>query len=86
MGGGGRALVKGNQGATRGKEKSFDLGRNRTHDLQIRSTITVPTELRCRTEKVGGDLGGLSLSVAFSVCSSVGTKQYGSCYWNTFFS
>ena len=48
---------KGNQGATRGKEKSFDLGGNRTHDLQIRSTVTVPTELRGRTEKVWGGGG-----------------------------
>ena len=37
---------KGNQGTTRGKEKSFDLGGNRTHDLRIRSTVTLPTELR----------------------------------------
>ena len=36
---------KGNQGTTRGKEKnSFDLGGNRTHDLHIRSTVTLPTE------------------------------------------
>ena len=49
---------KGNQGTTRGKEKSFDLGGNRTHDLRIRSTVTLPTELRGRTEKVGDDLGG----------------------------
>ena len=48
---------KGNQGATRGKEKIFDLGGNRTHDLRIRSTDTLPTELRDRTEKVGDDLG-----------------------------
>ena len=34
---------KGNQGTTRGKEKkSFDLGGNRTHDLRIRSTVTLP--------------------------------------------
>ena len=51
---------KGNQGTTRGKEKSFDLGGNRTHDLRIRSTVTLPTELRGRTEKVGDDLGGES--------------------------
>ena len=44
---------KGNQVATRGKEKIFDLGGNRTHDLRIRSTVTLPTELRGRTEKVG---------------------------------
>ena len=47
---------KGNQGTTRGKEKnSFDLGGNRIHDLRIRSTVTLPTELRGRTEKVAGD-------------------------------
>ena len=46
---------KGNQGTTRGKEISFDLSGNRTHDLRIRSTVTTPTELRGRTEKVGDD-------------------------------
>ena len=48
---------KGNQGTTRGKEskKSFDLGGNRTPDLWIRSTVTLPTELRGRREKVGDD-------------------------------
>ena len=52
---------KGNQGTTRGEEKiSFDHGGNRTHDLQIRSTVTLPTELRGRTEKVEDDLGGES--------------------------
>ena len=51
---------KGNQGATRGKEKSFDLGGNRTHDLRIRSTVTLPTALRGRTEKVGDEYGGES--------------------------
>ena len=46
-----------NQGTTRGKEKKnyFDLGGNRTHGLRIRSTVTLPTELRGRTEKVGDD-------------------------------
>ena len=43
---------KGNQGTTRGKE---NLGGNRTHDLRIRSTVSLPTELRGRTEKVGDD-------------------------------
>ena len=43
---------KGNQGTTRGKEKYFDLSGNRTHDLRIRSTVTLPTGLRGRTEKV----------------------------------
>ena len=33
---------KGNQGTSPGKEKNhFDLGGNRTHDLRIRSTVTV---------------------------------------------
>ena len=48
---------KGNQGTTRGKEKNyFYLGGNRTHDLRIRSTVTLPTELRGRTEKSRGRL------------------------------
>ena len=42
------------------KKKSFDLGGNRTHDLRIRSSVTLPTELRGRTERVGDDLGGES--------------------------
>ena len=42
------------------KKKSFDLGGNRAHDIQIRSTFTLPIELRGRTEKVGDDLGGES--------------------------
>ena len=46
---------KGKQGTTRGKEKSFDLRGNRTHDLRIRSTVTLPTELQGRPEKVGDD-------------------------------
>ena len=52
---------KGNQGTTRGKEKNFDPGGNRTHDLRTRSAVTLPTELLGRTEKVGDDLGRLSL-------------------------
>ena len=52
---------KGNQGTTRGKGKNlFDLGGNRTHDLQMRSTVTLPTELRGWTEKVEDNLGGES--------------------------
>ena len=51
---------KGNQGTTRGKEKILDLGGNRTHDLWNRSTVTLPTELRGRTEEVGDDIGGES--------------------------
>ena len=50
---------KGNQGTTWGKEKIiFDLGGNQIHDVRIRSTITLLTELQGRTEKVGDDLGG----------------------------
>ena len=50
---------KGNQGTTRGKGKIlFDLGGNRTHDLRIRSIVTLPTELRGLTVKFGDDLGG----------------------------
>ena len=52
------ALVKGNREPHEAKKKSFDLGGNRTHDLWIRSTVTLPTELQGRTEKVGDDLGG----------------------------
>ena len=52
---------KGNQGTTRGKQKDyFDLGGNRTHNLRIRSTVTLPIKLRVRTEKIGDDLGGES--------------------------
>ena len=54
------ALVKGIQEPHKVKKKSFDLGGNQTHDLQIRSTVTLPTELRGRTEKVEDDLGGES--------------------------
>ena len=50
---------KGNKGTTR-RKNSFDLGGNRTHDLRTRSTVTLPTEVRGRTEKVGDDLGGES--------------------------
>ena len=51
---------KGKRGTTPDevKKKSFDLGGNRTHDLRIRSTVTLPTELRGRTKRVGDDLGG----------------------------
>ena len=51
---------KGNQGPHEVKKKYFDLGGNRTHDLWIRSTVTLPTELRGRTDKVGDDLDGES--------------------------
>ena len=53
---------KGNQGTMPHKVKRnyFDLGGNRTHDLRIRSTDTLLTELQGRTKKVGDDLGGES--------------------------
>ena len=51
---------KGNQRTTRGKKNSFDLGGNRPHDLRIRSTVALTTQLRGRTEKVEDDLGGES--------------------------
>ena len=46
---------KGNQGTTRGKEEIFfDLGGNQTHDLRIRSTVTLPT--LCSVGRVTVDL------------------------------
>ena len=45
--------VKGNGEPHEAKKNSFDLGGNRTHDLRIRSSVTLPTELQGRTEKVG---------------------------------
>ena len=40
---------------------NLSAGGNRTHDLRIKSTVTLPTELRGRTEPKGGDdLGGES--------------------------
>ena len=54
----GVTLVKGLREPHEVKKKSFDLGGNRTHDLRIRPTVTLPTELRSRTEKVGMILGG----------------------------
>ena len=48
---------KGKRGPHEAKKKSFDLGGNRTHDLRIRSTVTLLTELQGRTEKVADDLG-----------------------------
>ena len=52
------ALVKGIREPHEVKKKYFDLGGNRTHDLRISSTVTLPTEIRGRTEKVGDDLDG----------------------------
>ena len=54
------ALVKGIRKPHEVKKSSFDLGGNRTHDPRIRSTVTLPTELRGRTEKVGDDGDGES--------------------------
>ena len=48
-----KARVQGNREPHEAKKKSFDLGGNQTHDLRIRSTVTLPTELQGRTEKVG---------------------------------
>ena len=48
---------KGKQEPHEANKKSFDLGGNPTHDLRIRSSVTLPTELQGRTEKVGDDLG-----------------------------
>ena len=40
---------KGNQGTTRGIEKNyFHHSGNRTHDLRIRSTLTLPTDRESR--------------------------------------
>ena len=54
------ALVKGIRGPHQVKKKSLGRGGNRNHDLRIRSNVTLSTELRGRTEKVGDDLGGES--------------------------
>ena len=53
----GLALLKGIREPHEVNKNYFDLGGYRTHDLWIRSTITLPTELRGRT---GDDLGGES--------------------------
>ena len=42
----GVSTSKRKQGTTRGKEKSFDLGGNPTHDLRNRSTVTLPTSCK----------------------------------------
>ena len=56
----GVSLVKGIREPHEVKKKSFDLGGNRTHDLRIRSTVTLPTELRAARYSV--------CSVFFSDC------------------
>ena len=67
----------GNREPHEAKKKSFDLGGNRTHDLRIRSTVTLPTELRGRTEKVGDRcLPGIWLfSVGQQVIASVSYQE-----------
>ena len=54
------ALVKGIREPHEVKKNSFDLGGNRTHDLRIRSTVILPTELRGRTEKLSRQSNGRS--------------------------
>ena len=54
------ALVNGIREPHEATNKCFDLGGNQTHNLRIRSTVTLPTELQSRTEKVGDNLGGES--------------------------
>ena len=68
------ALVKGNREPHEAKKKSFDLGGNRTHYLRIRSTVTLPTELQGRTEKVGDDFRWCCNLVPMRINSEV-TKQ-----------
>ena len=47
---------KGNQGTTRGKEKLFlPRWESNPRPPDHRSTVTLPTQLRGRTEKVGDD-------------------------------
>ena len=68
---------------TRKMKKPFDLGGNRTHDPWIRSTVTLPTELRGRTEKVRDDLGGESWGRdskgTYECCT---TQDYEHKWWN----
>ena len=69
---------KGNQEITQGKEKILltSVGIEPT----IRSTVTLPTELRGRTEKVGDNLGGESCEEKVRVhmnvvpCSTINTN------------
>ena len=69
---------KGNQGTTRGKEKkSFDLGGNRPHDLRIRSTVTLPTELRSRIESASYStlIYTSELILCFNICVLSATRH-----------
>ena len=77
---------KGNQpeGTTQGKEKNpFDLGGNRTHDLRIGSTVTLPTELQGWTEKVGikGSIPPRSKTFFFTLCGSLITFTRANAEW-----
>ena len=47
------ALAKGIREPHKVKKNSFDLGGGQTHDLRIRSTVTLPTELQGRTDLSG---------------------------------
>ena len=72
------ALVKGNREPHEAKKNSFDLGGNRTHDLQIRSTtITLPTELQGRTEKVRDDS---ELTLCSTICVPSAMRQNNDMY------
>ena len=70
------ALVKGNREPHEAKKKSFDLGGNRTHDLRIRSSVTLPTELQGRTEKSGTILDGESRRIGRGFDSHRGQKIF----------
>ena len=68
---------KGNQGTTRGKEKIlFDLGGNRTHDLRIRSTVTLQSNSRqsngrSNPEVVGSIPTEVKKNFFFTSCGSL---------------
>ena len=47
---------KGNREPHETKKKSFDLSGNRTHDLRIRSTVTLPTELYKVAQRKSGTI------------------------------
>ena len=67
----------------RQRKNYFDLAGNRTHDLRIRSTVTLPTEQRGRTEKVGDDLGGeLRRRESKGTYECCATKHYEHKWWN----
>ena len=70
------AQVKGIREPHEVKKKSFDLGGNRTHDVRIRSTITLPTELQGRTEKVMGSISTLVYTLELILCSTICKESY----------